>query len=111
MTDMPPPEVPPPSLPASSRRRWPAALLALAIGTGGGWYLGHSTARSEADIAAEQFCALGDDDGASLFDVAGWTKAAERAADDWDDVVQAIEDQCPLWRDQIVAKGQSLDEP
>jgi hypothetical protein len=38
-----------------------------------------------------------------LLDVAGWTKAAERAADNWDDVVQAIDDQCPEWRDQIVA--------
>ena len=105
------PLIAPPPTPPSKRARWPVALLALVIGAGGGWYGGHSTARSEADVAAEQFCALGDGEGASLFDVAGWTKAAERAADNWDDVRQAIDKQCPLWRDQIVAKGESLGNP
>ena len=112
MIDTPLPELPPFTPPPPTRvRRWPLAFLALVIGVGGGWFAGHSTARSEADVAAEQFCALGDADGASLFDVAGWTKAAERAADNWDDVVRAIEDQCPAWRDQIVARGQSLSSP
>lgn len=110
MTDMPPPALPPPPRVERSRR-WPIALVALIVGGGGGWYVGHVTARSEADVAAEQFCALGDGEGASLFDVAGWTKAAQRAADSWADVVTAIGDRCPAWRDQIVAKGESLDNP
>jgi len=58
-----------------------------------------------AEVAAEEFCALGDGEGASLLDVAGWVKAAERVNPNWDSVLDEIEARCPRWRDQVASRA------
>lgn len=73
-------------------------------------YFGHVAASpSRAEVTAEQFCALGSGSGASLFDIAGWMKAAERTNEDWDQVIREIDERCPRWRRQVVDRADDLD--
>jgi hypothetical protein len=79
-----------------------ALVVGLLIGGGAMWLL----RASPADIAADQFCALSE--GTTLLEVGAWTKAAQSVSDDWPAVLATINDQCPAWRDQVVAKSEAL---
>lgn len=83
-------------------------VLAAGAGFGIGLTIGNTSGPSRVDYAAEEFCALGDGSGASLFDVAGWVKAAQRTNDDWDAVIDAIDDRCLLWRLQVAERSSDL---
>lgn len=87
-----------------------AVPLALAAGLlfGYGTHVAITPTREE--ITAQQFCALGDGDGANLFDVAGWMKSAQRTTEDWDAVLGYIDSWCPRWREQVLDRVEDLDD-
>jgi hypothetical protein len=91
----------------------PVLSVAILAGAGGllvGRYLLPAlTADVKVKVAAEEFCALGDGDGASLLDVSGWVTAAQRVNSDWDAVIAEIDKHCPSWRTQVAAKAADLD--
>ena len=97
-------------LPVESRRRMSVWLLlvALLVGSGIGFGGGVLLGEDRVDYAAEQFCALGEGSGASLLDISGWVKAAQRTNDDWDAVLSEISTRCESWRLQVAGRAGDL---
>ncbi len=98
---------------AGRRRVWPWLVVVAVVGAGGGFAAGRFLAPAVTDdirikVAAEEFCALGDEDGASLFDVSGWVTAAQRVNDDWSAVITEIDKHCPFWRQQVIARSNDV---
>lgn len=132
MSDVPPPPIPnygspehvigapPEHQTLASHGRSVPILLGILIGLVGGLGLGRYAlplaagpvinAEVRQQVAAEEFCALGDGEGASLLDIAGWTIAADRVNSDWDGVLRAIDERCPEWRQQIAAKAAAFGD-
>lgn len=112
VSSLPPPDqVPPP--PRTPKVRWVLIVmlvLGLLVGGSVGWLFGRRSAPSRAHFAANEFCALGAEEGANLLDVTGWLKAAQRTNADWQAVLRSIDGQCPTWRDQV-AKSGSIGNP
>jgi hypothetical protein len=103
----------PSGIPSASACPFKVAALALVLGMVGGIAVGRylvpeATDSVKAKVAAIEFCALGDGDGASLLEVAGWAKGAQRVNDDWNAVLSEISDRCESWRQQVAAKADDL---
>lgn len=108
MADIHPP--PPPVAPAHRSFGAAAVIVALVVGFGVGFTAHYLATPSRAEVAAEQFCALGQDSGASLLDISGWMTAVQRTNDDWNEVLVAIDDRCPLWRQQVADRADDLGD-
>ncbi len=91
------------------------AVIVLAVGA---WFVFRPTETpaiidpivpdSEAEVLADQFCALGQGEGSNLIEIGSWLRAAQRTTDDWDAVVRQISRQCPGWQQIVVDKAGEL---
>lgn len=99
-------------------RKTPYTAFAVIVLAAGAWFVFRPTETpaiidpivpdSEAEVLADQFCALGQGEGSSLIEIGSWLRAAQRTTDDWDAVVRQISRQCPGWQQIVVDKAGEL---